>query len=79
MFFLSDTPIFECPNTIANIMNHLELCANEHPGGRRGLDAISVLLVRWENKQKMELQELDDGWLAHQAVFQNAALAKRSS
>jgi len=43
MFFLSDTPKFECPNTITNIMNHLEPCANEQAGGRHGWGAISVL------------------------------------
>jgi hypothetical protein len=30
-------------------------------------------------KQKLELQELDDDWLAQHDMFQNAALAKRSS
>jgi len=32
-----------------------------------------------KEKQKLELQELDDDWLAHQDMFQNAALASRSA
>jgi hypothetical protein len=32
-----------------------------------------------KQKQELKLQELDDAWLAHQDMFQNAALAKRSS
>jgi hypothetical protein len=32
-----------------------------------------------KQKQKLELQELDDDWLAQHDMFQNAALVKRSS
>jgi hypothetical protein len=57
MCFLSDTPKLECPSTITNTMNHLELCANEQAGGRHGWGAISVLVgANFAGKTKAETE-----------------------
>jgi len=46
-------------------------------GVQKVCSLVQILLGK--EKQKLELQEMDDDWLAHQDVFKNAALAIGSS